>query len=82
MWNGSQRLVGLTFSVDSGGLKMEAPYDRNLVPPGFYLLFVLNDRGVPSVGHTVRVDQPPVRGVGPRAGDRDLVVVVPDFVDP
>jgi len=54
-WNGSQRLARLAFTVDSARLEVRAPGDPNLVPPGFYLLFILNDQGVPSVGHTLRV---------------------------
>jgi len=54
-WNGSQRRARLAFTAVSGGLEVEAPRDRNLVPPGFYLLFVLNERGVPSIGRALRV---------------------------
>jgi hypothetical protein len=28
---------------------------RNLCPPGYYMLFLLNDRGVPSVARMVQV---------------------------
>lgn len=54
-WNGGQRLVRLAFTAGSGRLRVRAPRDPNLVPPGFYLLFVLDDRGVPSLSHTLRV---------------------------
>jgi hypothetical protein len=54
-WNGSQRLVRLAFTVDSARLEVRAPGDPNLVPPGFYFLFIMNDQDVPSVGHTLRV---------------------------
>lgn len=54
-WNGSQRMVRLTFSAGSGALRVDAPQDGNVAPPGFYLLFILNDQGVPSVGHTLQV---------------------------
>ena len=56
-WNGSQRLARLAFVSGTDHLTIEVPRDPNLIPPGFYFLFVLNDLGVPSVGH--------VLGVGP-----------------
>ena len=54
-WNGTQRRVPLRFTAASGTLHVEAPGDPNLAPPGFYLLFILNDQGVPSVGRPIRV---------------------------
>jgi hypothetical protein len=59
-----QRLLGLTFTAASGALTVNAPPNSNLAPPGYYLLFVLNRAGVPSVARFVQVspnptDQPP-----------------------
>lgn len=54
-WNGTQRLVSLSFTGRPGSLEVEAPGDSNLAPPGFYLVFVFNDLGVPSVGHPIRI---------------------------
>jgi hypothetical protein len=53
-----QRYVPLTFTRGSGGLSVEAPASPNLVPPGHYYLFVLNDKGVPSVARIVRFPGP------------------------
>ena len=50
-----QRLVGLTFSVVSGQLQVNAPANGNLAPPGYYLLFILNKQGTPSVANFVRL---------------------------
>ena len=50
-----QRLVGLTFNVGPGELKAKAPANGNLAPPGYYLLFILNKAGVPSVANFVRL---------------------------
>jgi hypothetical protein len=44
-----QRLVGLTFSTQPGALQIKSPPNGNLAPPGYYLLFILDDQGVPSV---------------------------------
>lgn len=38
-----------------GGLYLTAPADGNACPPGHYMLFLLNDQGVPSVAVIIRV---------------------------
>jgi hypothetical protein len=53
-----QRLVGLTFTSAAGALKVQAPASGNLAPPGYYLLFIVNTQGVPSVARFVRLAQP------------------------
>jgi hypothetical protein len=50
-----QRLVGLTFTAGPGVLNAKAPANGNLAPPGYYLLFILNAQGVPSVAQFVRL---------------------------
>src|SRR4030095_8306314 len=53
--NTEQRYVGLEFSSkDSNSLTVTLPSNRNLVPPG-YLLFILNNKGVPSIAPFVQV---------------------------
>lgn len=53
-----QRLVGLSFTAGSGVLNVRAPATGNLAPPGYYLLFILNAEGVPSVAKFVHLAQP------------------------
>jgi hypothetical protein len=48
-----QRLIGLNFSAGNGLLNATAPADSKLAPPGYYLLFILNKAGVPSVAQFV-----------------------------
>lgn len=49
-----QTLVGLRFTVSKKGLlNATAPADGKLAPPGYYLLFIVNHAGVPSVGQFV-----------------------------
>jgi hypothetical protein len=56
--NLAQRFVELSFTAD-GGMLFVAMHDRATdVPPGYYLLFVINDSGVPSEGSVVRIDLP------------------------
>lgn len=50
-----QRLVGLKFRAEGSSLHVTAPVNGNLAPPGYYLLFILNEQGVPSVAHFVRL---------------------------
>src|SRR5262249_52026482 len=39
----------------SGGLTINAPANTNYAPPGYYMLFLLNSKGVPSVAKIVQV---------------------------
>ncbi|HLK53091.1 MAG TPA: carboxypeptidase regulatory-like domain-containing protein, partial [Candidatus Angelobacter sp.] len=56
----SQRFMHLTFTKTSTGLNVTMPANANLAPPGFYLLFILNSAGVPSVGSMVQMSSAPV----------------------
>src|SRR5690606_18060440 len=70
--NMQQRFLSLEFDVDLAGLDVTMPANANLAPPGPYMLFVLNERGVPShaamvqvVGQTAPNPVPVVTGVSP-----------------
>ena len=49
------RRVPLAFVQTSGGLTVSAPASGTIAPPGFYMLFVLDSNGVPSVARMVQV---------------------------
>jgi len=54
--NTEQRYVGLEFSSkDSNTLSVTVPPNKNLAPPGYYLLFILNKDGVPSIAPFVQL---------------------------
>jgi hypothetical protein len=53
-FNFDQRFLQLTFQAASGGLSVRAPADANLAPPGYYLLFLVNSNGIPSVARIVQ----------------------------
>jgi hypothetical protein len=53
----NQRIVPLGYSVASSTLTITSPLDANLAPPGYYMLFLVNGSGVPSVATWIRVAQ-------------------------
>jgi len=50
-----QRLVGLSLTQGAGFLTVTAPPNGNIAPPGYYMLFLLNNAGVPSVASFVQL---------------------------
>lgn len=54
-FNQEQRINRLSFSQVAGGLNVTSPPNRNLCPPGYYMMFVFNSSGVPSVAKMVRI---------------------------
>ncbi len=53
-FDGDQRCVILDYTRTNGTtLQVTAPPNRHVAPPGYYLLFILNCEGVPSVGRFV-----------------------------
>ena len=50
-----QRLVGLSFKINqNGSLTVTSPPNGRVAPPGYYMLFILNKTGVPSVSQFVQ----------------------------
>jgi len=69
-----QRLVAMNFTAGSGVLNVIAPPNGNIAPPGYYMLFILNFLGVPSVAQFVQLtpapaDQPPTGTITSPATD-------------
>ena len=54
-FNMNQRFQRLGFLAEASGLTIAAPSDRNVTPPGHYMLSILNNAGVPSVASIIRV---------------------------
>jgi hypothetical protein len=50
-----QRAVGLAFTVGAGVLDLVGPPNGNIAPPGWYLLFLVDAAGVPSVATFVNL---------------------------
>jgi hypothetical protein len=54
-FNANQRVNVLKFTAGATDLKVTAPADPKVCPPGHYMLFVLNKAGVPSDAKIVRI---------------------------
>jgi len=73
-FNQNQRYIPLSFTASSGSLTVQAPGNANLAPPGYYLLFVVNSSGVPSVASFIQMEisgsapPPTVISVTPNSG--------------
>jgi hypothetical protein len=48
-----QHFVPLSFTAGSGSLTVQAPAAAALAPPGTYMLFIVDDKGVPSVASMI-----------------------------
>jgi galactose oxidase-like protein/F5/8 type C domain-containing protein len=60
----NQRVVTLTSTTrPDGGLDITMPHDGHIAPPGYYMLFVLDAAGVPSVASWVSVGSAPAPAV-------------------
>ncbi len=54
--NTDQRVMALPFErMPGGSYELIAPESGHTAPPGFYMLFALSDRGVPSVSRILKV---------------------------
>ena len=53
--NWSQRADHLEFIEVDGGLEITVPSNPNEAPPGYYMLFLINDNGVPSIAEWLNV---------------------------
>ena len=51
----SSHYVPLSFTQTAGGLQLQAPASGNLAEPGYYMLFIVNTNGVPSVAPIINV---------------------------
>jgi hypothetical protein len=51
-----QRSLELPVSQVAGGVQFTTPSNPNAAPPGYYMLFLVNGQGVPSVASMIRLD--------------------------
>jgi Domain of unknown function (DUF1929) len=78
-FNSNQRINFLPFKAGAGKLTITAPANGNVCPPGHYMLFVLNQKGVPSEAAIVQITAgaaaPVVAHVVERAAVNPLAVL-------
>jgi hypothetical protein len=54
--NVDQRYVGLEFSLlNSNTLTVSLPTNKNIIPPGYYMIFILNKDRIPSIAKFVHI---------------------------
>jgi len=51
----AQRYMKLSFTQATNGLNVTMPANANIAPPGYYMLFILNGSGVPSVAKIIKI---------------------------
>lgn len=51
----NQRYLELSFTKNSGSLTVTTPANSSLAPAGYYMVFILNSNGVPSVAKIVQI---------------------------
>ena len=56
--NMNQRYLPLAFTAGSGQVTATAPATANLAPPGWYMLFLVDEEGVPSRSKIVSLPEP------------------------
>ncbi|MCY1081814.1 galactose oxidase-like domain-containing protein [Archangium lansingense] len=54
----NQRFLRMAFRAGSGNLSVTAPSSPNVAPPGHYMMFLVDGRGVPSVAKIIRLGGP------------------------
>jgi hypothetical protein len=75
----TQRINYLDVAATDGGVNLMLPDSGNHAPPGYYMLFLVNSEGVPSVAEWMKVE---LRTVQPDNADfnGDLIVDGADFL--
>jgi galactose oxidase len=50
-----QRRIALTPTAVTGGYRLTIPADKGIALPGYWMLFAMDSKGVPSVARTIRI---------------------------
>ncbi|PWQ99551.1 Ig-like domain-containing protein [Leucothrix arctica] len=64
-FNMEQRFIEAEFTDTSEGVRVQIPDSANVATPGHYLMFLINDKGVPSTGHIIRISDTAVYNESP-----------------
>jgi diketogulonate reductase-like aldo/keto reductase len=63
----NQRIVPLSYGPISGGVAATLPTNPNVMPPGYYMLFLIDTNGVPSISTMLKVGAGPSDTIPPTA---------------
>lgn len=77
----AQRYLSLDYVPFNGGLAVMAPQNNIVAPPGPYMLFMIDDQGVPSHGEIVTVTNTTRAPIGIGAPNVDEVLLADMHVD-
>jgi hypothetical protein len=61
-YDNDQRYVDLSFKATAGSLRVDTPTIPNLAPPGYYMLFLTDSKGIPSVAKILQIGLVPTTG--------------------
>ena len=53
--NTDQRRIALTPTAVTGGYRLTIPADNGIALPGYWMLFAMDSKGVPSVARTIKI---------------------------
>jgi hypothetical protein len=77
-YEANQRLIWLQIaSRTSNNLTVSAPINSNIAPPGYYMIFILNASGVPSVARIIKIPGGPLSDTTAPGQVTGLVVAPP-----
>jgi hypothetical protein len=51
-----QRVVEPAFTVSGSQVRIQLPANQYETPPGFYMIFLINQRGTPSKAKMIRIN--------------------------
>ena len=63
--NMEQRFIELDFTDINNGVSVSLPSSANIAHPGYYLLHLLDNKGVPSKAHIIRISSTAELVIGP-----------------
>jgi hypothetical protein len=54
-FNMEQRFIELEFTDTTGGIRASLPASASVATPGHYMMFLIDNQGVPSEGHIIKI---------------------------
>lgn len=54
-FNMEQRFLEPSFTDTASGITVSIPWSSNVATPGYYIMYLIDNKGVPSEGHIIRI---------------------------